>query len=135
MTNSSPVVGTGLSYTMVKLSNDANSTVPSSSSGQLSSAGYYTDNTTGGYGYSTGDFPTHYYPGWKPYPYYPYTNGYTCPGCGTWVYYGNYHNCYPKTVISYPVYVQQPVDLTPLLEKLDELTEEVKKLRKKQKKG
>jgi hypothetical protein len=121
MTNSSPVVDSNISYTMVKLSSGANSTVPSSGTGQL----------TSGYGYSTGDFPTHYYP-WKPYT---YPTGYTCPGCGAWVYYGNYHNCYPKTVISYPVYIQQPVDLTPLLEKLDELTEEIKKLRKQTKKA
>jgi len=119
MTNSSPVVDNNVSYTMVKLSSGANSTVPSSgSSAPLSNGGYY----------GTGDY---YY-----YPTYPlYTGGYTCPGCGTWVMYGYYHNCYPKTVISYPVYIQQPVDFTPLLEKLDELTEEIKKLRKQNKKA
>ena len=120
MTNSSPVVDSTTSYTMVKLSSGANSTVPSSSgNGQLSTG-------TGYYGT--------YYPSYPNYSPYPYTTGYTCPRCGTYVYYGNYHSCYP-TVISYPVYIQSPpVDLTPLLEKLDELTDEVKKLRKKQKK-
>lgn len=119
MTNSSPVVDNNTSHTMVELSSGANSTVPSSSSGRLSMDGY---------GYSTVD-----YPGTYP-AYYPSVNGYICSGCGTWVYNGNYHNCYPNIVISYPVYVQSPVDLTPLLEKLDELTEEIKKLRKQQKK-
>ena len=65
-------------------------------------------------------------------PYYPYSSGYICPECGMWVYYGSCHACYkPVTVISYPVYVQPaPTDLTPLLEKLDELKKEIKKLKK-----
>ena len=106
MTNSSPVISNG-TVTMMTVGGSAGS--------------------SGGSGYPTS------YPGSYPYP---YTTGYTCPNCGTYVYYGSYHYCYPKvilpTVIYQPVYIPQaPTDLTPLLEKLDELTKEVKKLRKK----
>ena len=121
MTNSSPVMsGSGNTYTMMRLSTGSNS------------AAGYTDNTAGtsagGYSGST------YYPGWYPNSY-PTTTGYTCTKCGTYVLNGYTHYCYPKTtvyptVIYQPVYIPQPTDLTPLLKKLDDLTEEVKKLRK-----
>lgn len=120
MTNSSPVISNG-TVTMMTVGGSAGSSGGYSVSTSLPS--------TGGKYYGTG-YPTSY-PGSYPYP---STTGYTCPNCGTYVYYGNYHSCYPKvipTVIYQPVYIPQaPTDLTPLLEKLDDLTKEVKKLRK-----
>lgn len=53
-----------------------------------------------------------------------------CGSCGT--YYIGYHNCpYNTWPTSYPVYYNYPTDLTPVLEKLDELLKEIKKLNKK----
>lgn len=117
MTNSSPVVG-NTTVTMMKLG-----------SGTSSRTGYISN--TGGTTVPYGSSINPYYPGW-----YPKTAGYTCPNCGTYVYGGYQHSCWPRpvypTVIYQPVYIPQPpTDLTPLLEKLDDLTKEVKKLRKK----
>ena len=99
-----------------------NSTIPSATGSQ-------------GLSSSSGSYVGDYFPG---YPNsYPWSNTYHCSKCGVW--YTGYHCCSPvvvyPTVVSYPVYVQSPTDLTPLLEKLDELNEEIKKLRKQNKKA
>jgi hypothetical protein len=119
MNNSSPGIYNGTIKT-VQLSSGSETNVGSTSldSSVVGSSSGYANSVYGTF-----------YPSYQPYP---YPTGYTCPSCGVYVYYGNYHSCVPK-VISYPVYIypqSTPVDLTPLLEKLDELTEEIKKLRK-----
>ena len=67
--------------------------------------------------------------------------GYQCSGCGTWVANGTYHQCfnktYPATSPTYPtytpttqyVYVTQPIDFKPLLDKLDEVLKALEKIR------
>lgn len=68
-----------------------------------------------------------------------YTTGdsYQCAQCGAWVI--GYHSCWtapyntwPNNTPSYPTtYIYQPTDLTPVLEKLDELLKEIRKQNKK----
>lgn len=54
-------------------------------------------------------------------------NGYTCGTCGTWVPYGTYqHHCYGPTPTVY--YTLPPVNNQPLIDAINELVKEVKKL-------
>lgn len=118
-TNSSPVVSNA-TYEMVSV---GSSSAESSSGTGMTTGGYY--------GNAIGDY---YYPGYYP-NYTPWTNWYTCSKCGALV--CGYHNCTPPvTVISYPVYIPavNPIDTKALEDKLDELTEEIKRLRKQTKK-
>lgn len=68
--------------------------------------------------------------------------GYTCATCGYWVAQGTLHTCqytypsYPATAPTYPgyvpqpqiIYTQSPVDFSPLVDAVKELSEKIQEL-------